>query len=90
MYKVVQIWPGLFACKQVTVCPGHIWTTMYIKQAAWFLLDWVQYQTWLFYNNHYFCDDDCEEEEEEGQAQEDGEPLWHKPSAITNDCPSRV
>jgi hypothetical protein len=29
MYKVVQIWPGLFVCKQVTVCPGHIWTTLY-------------------------------------------------------------
>jgi hypothetical protein len=26
---VVQIWPGLFVCKQVTVCPGHIWTTLY-------------------------------------------------------------
>jgi hypothetical protein len=29
-YKVVQIWPGLFVCKQVTVCPGHIWTTLYL------------------------------------------------------------
>jgi hypothetical protein len=29
-YKVVQIWPGRFVCKQVTVCPGHIWTTLYI------------------------------------------------------------
>ena len=29
LYKVVQIWPGLFVCKQVTVCPGHIWTTLY-------------------------------------------------------------
>ena len=29
MYKVVQIWPGLCVCKQVTVCPGHIWTTLY-------------------------------------------------------------
>jgi hypothetical protein len=28
LYKVVQIWPGLFVCKQVTVCPGHIWTTL--------------------------------------------------------------
>jgi hypothetical protein len=28
--KVVQIWPGLFVCKQVTVCPGHIWTTLYL------------------------------------------------------------
>jgi hypothetical protein len=27
-YKVVQIWPGRFVCKQVTVCPGHIWTTL--------------------------------------------------------------
>jgi hypothetical protein len=33
-YKVVQIWPGLIACKQVTVCPGHIWTTLYKKQAC--------------------------------------------------------
>jgi hypothetical protein len=24
IYKVVQILPGLFVCKQVTVCPGHI------------------------------------------------------------------
>jgi hypothetical protein len=28
LYKVVQIWPGLFVCKQVTVCPDHIWTTL--------------------------------------------------------------
>jgi hypothetical protein len=27
---VVQICPGLNVCKQVTVCPGHIWTTLYI------------------------------------------------------------
>ena len=31
LYKVVQIWPGLFVCKQVTVCSGHIWTTLYFK-----------------------------------------------------------
>jgi hypothetical protein len=30
LYKVVQILPGLFVCKQVTVCLGHIWTTLYI------------------------------------------------------------
>ena len=30
LYKVVQIWPGLIVCKQVTVCPGHIWTTLYM------------------------------------------------------------
>jgi hypothetical protein len=28
-YKVVQIWPGRFVCKQVTVCPDHILTTLY-------------------------------------------------------------
>jgi hypothetical protein len=28
LYKVVQIWPGLFLCKQLTLCPGHIWTTL--------------------------------------------------------------
>ena len=27
---MVQIWPGLIVCKQVTVCPGHIWTTLYL------------------------------------------------------------
>jgi hypothetical protein len=30
-YKVVQIWPGRFVCKQVTVFPGHIWTALYYK-----------------------------------------------------------
>jgi hypothetical protein len=30
-YKVVQIWPGRFVWKQVTLCPGHIWTTLYDK-----------------------------------------------------------
>ena len=36
-YKVVQIWPGLFVCKQVTVCPGHIWTTLYLHAALIFM-----------------------------------------------------
>jgi hypothetical protein len=31
MYKVVQIWPGLIVYQQVTVCPGHIWTTLYVS-----------------------------------------------------------
>jgi hypothetical protein len=31
IYKVVQIWPGLIVRKQVTVCAGHIWTTLYFK-----------------------------------------------------------
>jgi hypothetical protein len=38
IYKVVQTWPGLFVCKQVTVCPGHIWTTLYVlykKHSSW-------------------------------------------------------
>jgi len=30
MYKVVQIWPGLFVCKSGDISPGHIWTTLYI------------------------------------------------------------
>jgi hypothetical protein len=37
MYKVVQIWPGLFVYKQVTVCPGHIWTTLYFFFTVWTL-----------------------------------------------------
>jgi hypothetical protein len=44
IYKVVQIWPGLIVCKQVTVCPGHIWTTLYIACLA--LTMYVQ---------EYFC-----------------------------------
>jgi hypothetical protein len=31
VYKVVQIWPGLTVCKLVTICPGHIWTTLYFN-----------------------------------------------------------
>ena len=43
-YKVVQIWPGLFVCKQVTVCPGHIWTTLYVllyngDESSWKLIE---------------------------------------------------
>jgi hypothetical protein len=34
LYKVVQIWPGRFVCKQVTVCPGHIWTTLYNSNSS--------------------------------------------------------
>jgi hypothetical protein len=40
-YKVVQIWLGLFVCKQVTVCPGHIWTTLYLAE---FFLKWEAFQ----------------------------------------------
>jgi hypothetical protein len=29
-HKVVQIWPGLSVCKEDTVYPGHIWTTLCI------------------------------------------------------------
>jgi hypothetical protein len=29
-----KIWPELFVCKQVTVCPGHIWTTLYISKVT--------------------------------------------------------
>jgi hypothetical protein len=33
---------GLFVCKQVTVCPGHIWTTLYhlMKNISFFFLLW--------------------------------------------------
>ena len=31
---MVQIWPGRFVCKQVTVCPGHIWTTLYFQSSC--------------------------------------------------------
>ena len=34
LYKVVQIWPGLFVCKQAGYSPGHIWTTLYFRTKA--------------------------------------------------------
>jgi hypothetical protein len=40
IYKVVQIWPGLFVCKQVTVCPGPIWTTLYFKYSMTLIFFW--------------------------------------------------
>jgi hypothetical protein len=30
MYKVVQIWPGLFTLVYTQISSGHIWTTLYI------------------------------------------------------------
>jgi hypothetical protein len=42
MYKVVQIWPGLIVCKQVTVRPCHIWTTLYLR---FVLFLWVTVST---------------------------------------------
>ena len=29
IYKVVQIWPGLFTLVYTQISPGHIWTTLY-------------------------------------------------------------
>jgi hypothetical protein len=46
LYKVVQIWPGLLVCKQVTVCPGHIWTTLYLDIQCHFPIIWRLWQ-WL-------------------------------------------
>ena len=40
-YKVVQIWPGLFVRKQVTVCPRHIWTTLYLLLLSNFNETWI-------------------------------------------------
>jgi len=33
LYKVVQIWPGLFT---LVNSPGHIWTTLYLKLRIYF------------------------------------------------------
>jgi hypothetical protein len=52
---VVQIWPGLFVCKEVTACPGHIWTTLYILRPNTDLLRKIQ-RNWptiaLVYNTY--------------------------------------
>jgi hypothetical protein len=52
IYKVVQIWPGRFVCKQVTVCPGHIWTTLY-NSILFFplLLHYLHKVAWNFWWN---------------------------------------
>jgi len=34
IYKVVQIWLGLFVCKSGDISPGHIWTTLYYAVTA--------------------------------------------------------
>jgi hypothetical protein len=50
MYKVVQIWPGRFVCKQVTVCPGHIRTTLYNATLRCFRVAMVAVETrWIVY-----------------------------------------
>jgi hypothetical protein len=48
IFMVINVWPlydntrwfkydrELFVCKQVTVCPGHIWTTLYQR----FITNW--------------------------------------------------
>jgi hypothetical protein len=48
LYKVVQIWPGRFVCKQITVCPGHIWTTLYDHKKL------PKSESILAYNNKHF------------------------------------
>ena len=50
-YKVVQIWPGLFVCKQVTVCPGHIWTTLYIRT---FLYIYIYTYVYIYTYKHVY------------------------------------
>jgi hypothetical protein len=50
MYKVAQIWPGLIVCKQVTVCPGHILTTLYLYNV------WILFLTaWLLKMGALYC-----------------------------------
>jgi hypothetical protein len=46
LYKMVQIWPGLTVCKQVTVCPGHIWTTLYFLPLLISLLRYSTASEW--------------------------------------------
>ena len=43
IYKVVQIWPGLIVCKLVTVCPVHIWTTLYLGRWRQIALLWKKW-----------------------------------------------
>jgi hypothetical protein len=50
MYKVVEIWPGLFVSKQVTVCPGHIWTTLYLMLKHW-QIKALDVTAWKSYEN---------------------------------------
>jgi hypothetical protein len=55
MYKVVQIWPGLIVCKQVTVCPGHIWTTLYVLVFHDLLCASISVPKWGYVSRN-FCD----------------------------------
>jgi hypothetical protein len=48
---VVQIWPGRFVCKQFTVCPGHIWTTLYLhtQDTQSSSINGFWYPTWMWF-----------------------------------------
>jgi hypothetical protein len=48
-YKVVQIWPGRFVCKQVTVYPGHIWTTLYVSYSFPPTNSWLLQVIWKWH-----------------------------------------
>jgi hypothetical protein len=52
IYKVVQIWPGLIVCKQVTVCPGHIWTTLYF---AFTIANKLKFQSFSTMETSHCC-----------------------------------
>jgi len=49
IYKVVQIWPGLFVCKSGDISPGHIWTTLYM----YFVCVRTSYTVSAFYFSEY-------------------------------------
>jgi hypothetical protein len=73
---VVQIWLGLIVCKQVTVCPGHIWTTLYYKCSV--------YKPSVFTRN-FSCEDiwmTCTEANFINKFSTDRVRLWFRGSEI--------
>jgi len=67
MYKVVQIWPGLFVCKSGDISPGHIWTTLYNIMRSH--NKWIRYNQVQLFTSFSLCYNMA------GQ-------LWHKLSFI--------
>jgi len=37
LYKVVQIWPGMFTLVYTQISPGHIWTKLYFRKGLWYV-----------------------------------------------------
>ena len=53
LYKVVQIWPGLFTIVYTQISPGHIWTTLYIYIYIYIYIYWYYILAYIQHNRNF-------------------------------------